>query len=95
MVPDSTCKIITAPFSNTVFKARVIKTTNFLTCLICYSEQSNTNVNKLMFTEFHKWNRHLKFLFASLSGIVMRKLMLMFWISQSEKVVLGLQRKEW
>ena len=54
MVPDSTHKIMTAPFSNS-FYGKGNKKPQLLTCLICYSEQSNTTVNKLMFTEFHKW----------------------------------------
>ena len=52
MVPDSTHKIMTAPFSNS-FYGKGNKKLQLLTRLICYSEQSNTIVNKLMFTEFH------------------------------------------
>ena len=54
MVPDSKHKIMAAPFSNS-FYGKGNKKPQLLTCLICYSEQSDTIVNKLMFTEFHKW----------------------------------------
>ena len=54
MVPDSTHKIMAAPFSNS-FYGKGNKKPQLLTRLICYSEQSDTIVNKLMFTEFHKW----------------------------------------
>ena len=53
MVPDSTHKIMAAPFSNS-FYGKGNKKPQLLTRLICYSEQSDTIVNKLMFTEFHK-----------------------------------------
>ena len=43
---------MTAPFSNS-FYGKGNKKLQLLTRLICYSEQSNTIVNKLMFTEFH------------------------------------------
>lgn len=49
MVPDSTHKIMAASFYG-----KGNKKPQLLTRLICYSEQSDTIVNKLMFTEFHK-----------------------------------------